>query len=80
MHRHCCKKTSASEYGVGKSTINNIHEEFSFQISIPRIHVVSVTQLQLGCLLSLQPPDRQYRVLAHISLKKICNLSQLLLQ
>ena len=28
--------------------LDNIREEFSFQISIPRIHVVLVTQLQLG--------------------------------
>ena len=55
--------------------IDDICEEFLFQISIPHIHVVLVTQLQLGCLLPLQQPELslQYRGLAHILLKKICN-------
>ena len=68
----------ASVYGVCMPTIDNKHEEFSFQISIPRIDVDLVTQLQLGCLQPVQPPDWQYRWLAHILLKKICNLSPLL--
>ena len=55
--------------------IDDICEEFLFQISIPHIDVVLVTQLQLGCLLPLQQPELslQYRGLAHILLKKICN-------
>ena len=44
-----------------RKTVDTICKEFSFQISIPRIHVVLMTLLQLGCLLPLQLPRLQYR-------------------